>query len=59
MMVEKNIWYYKNMASGEITENKEIKNNWVKSGVDVEYIRFSDVYNDFIVFIIEEGKSKV
>ena len=58
-MKDKKIWYYKNTCSGKITENKEIKNNWVKSGVDVEYIRFSDVYNDFIVFMIEEGKSKV
>lgn len=59
MMVEKNTWYYKNMVSGAITTNKETKNNWVKSGADVEHIRFSNVYNDFIVFMIEEGKSKV
>lgn len=58
-MKDKKIWHYKNMVSGEITTNKETKNNWVKSGADVEYIRFSDVYNDFIVFMIEEGKSKV
>ena len=55
----KNTWYYKNVISGEITTNKEVKNNWVKSGSDVEYIRFSDVYNDFIVFMVEEAKSKV
>lgn len=59
MMTAKNTWYYRNIITGKITENKEIKNNWVKSGADVEYIRFSNAYNDFIVFMIEEGKSKV
>lgn len=59
MMTAKNTWYYRNTITGEITENKATKNNWVKSGADVEFYRFSEVFNDFVVLMIEEGKSKV
>lgn len=57
-MTAKNIWYYKNSISGEVTADKNIKNNWVNAGFDVEYYRFSEVFNDFIIFLIEEGKNK-
>ena len=55
-MTAKNTWYYKNSISGEVTADKNTKNNWVNAGFDVEYYRFSEVFNDFIIFLIEEGK---
>ena len=57
-MNKKNTWYYKNTATKEITTDREIKNNWVNSGIDVEFIRFSIVGNGFRTFIVEEGKKQ-
>ena len=56
--MKKNQWYYKNTRTGETTESKETKNNWVLSGADVEHIRFSEIFDDFICFMVEEGRIK-
>ena len=54
-MTDKNTTYYRNVNSGEITTSKEIKNTWINEGSNVEYIRYSKVFNEFIVWLIQEA----
>lgn len=54
-MTDKNTTYYRNVNSGEITTSKETKNTWINEGSNVEYIRYSKVFNEFIVWLIQEA----
>ena len=56
MMTDKNCWYYKNLSTGEISTNKEVKNSWCDNGFDVAFYRWSDIFGDFIDFMIQEGR---
>ena len=54
-MNDKNVTYYRNTNSGEITANKETKNTWINEGNNVEYIRYSEFFDEFIVWLIQEA----
>lgn len=56
MMTNKNCWYYKNLSTGEISTDKEVKNEWCNNGFDVAFYRWSDIFEDFIDFMIQEGR---
>lgn len=57
-MVDKKAWYYKNLVTGEITDNKETRKDWNRKGINVGHIHWSNVCKDFIIYMIEEGQKQ-
>lgn len=54
-MQDKSLTYFENEDTKEITTSKELKNNWVKNGHNVNFYRWSNFFEEFICFITQEA----
>lgn len=54
-MQDKFLTYFENEDTKEITTSKELKNDWVKNGHNVNFYRWSNFFEEFICFITQEA----
>ena len=53
-MLNKNSWYYENTRTGEITDIRAAANWWAKGGDPVNFWRWSEFSQEWVVLMTRE-----